>query len=107
MKKAILGIILFSSFQAWAFTQNDCLNGNFKACREIFNKYGSQTDRAGAVELFEKACSAQTLRVSCEISSFSKTETLEKILKTVKRDSGAFVMNGSQIDKFYQISELK
>ncbi len=107
MKKIIFGIILVSFSQTWAFTQSDCLNGNFKACREIFNKYGSQSDRAGAVELFEKACSAQVLRVSCEIISISKSESLKKMLELAKRDAGIFVMNGPQLDKFYQISELK
>ncbi len=61
VRKIIFRIILFSCSQLRAYTQSDCLNGNFKARREIFNKYGNQSDRAGAVELFEKAYSAQTL----------------------------------------------
>lgn len=90
-----------------AATPADCLNGNFRACREIFNQYGSQSDRKGAVELFEKACSAQTLNVSCQIISVSKADSLKKTLELAKPDSGIFVINGLKVDKFYQISEVK
>ncbi len=78
VRKIIFGIILFSRSQLSAYTQSDCLNSNFKACREFFNKYGNQSDRAGAVELFEKACSAQTLHVPREIISVSKPENFKK-----------------------------
>ncbi len=98
---------MLCTLNVFAATQSECLNGNFTACRELFNKYGSQSDRAGAVELFEKACSAQTLHVSCEIISFSKSDSLKKTLELAKPNSGIFVMNGSKVDKFYQISEVK
>lgn len=107
MKIFLLSIILLSSLNVFAATQSDCLNGNFAVCRDLFNKYGSQSDRVGAVELFEKACSAQTLHVSCEIISFSKSDSLKKTLELAKPNSGIFVMNGPKVDKFYQISEVK
>lgn len=91
-----------------AATPTDCLNGSFSACREIFNKYGSQSDKNGAVDLFEKACSAQTLNVSCQIVSTKKSDTLKKTLDLSKTDSsGIFIMSGKTLDKIYQISEIK
>lgn len=100
-------LVLLSFAQGYASTPAECLNGNFKICREIFNKYGAQSDRKGAVELFEKACSAQTLNVSCQIISISKVDSLKKTLELAKPDSGIFIMNGAKVDKFYQISEVK
>lgn len=107
MKNIFLVMSLFGSLSAYASTANECLSGNYKACREVFNKYGSQSDRVGAVDLFEKACSAQNLRVSCHIFSVSKNETLKKTLELAKPDSGMFVMDGAKVDKIYQISEVK
>ena len=107
MKIFLLSFVLLSSLNIFAATQSECLSGNFAVCRDQFNKYGSQSDRAGAVELFEKACSAQTLHVSCEIISFSKADFLKKTLALAKPNSGIFVMNGPKVDKFYQISEVK
>lgn len=105
-------IFLIFSFLAFstagsAATQAECLNGNFKACREVFNKFGSQSDRSGAVELFEKACSAQTLYVSCEVITLTKDASLKKTLEFTKPNAGIFVMSGSKFDKLYQISEVK
>ena len=81
MKNLVFSLVLLSSLCVFAATSNECTGGNFKACREIFNKYGSQTDRAGAVDLFEKACSSQTLRVSCQILSVSKADTMKKMME--------------------------
>lgn len=89
-------------------TSAECLSGNFNSCREVFNKYGSQSDKSGAVELFEKACSAQTLSVSCQIISVKKSETLKKTLEMAKTDpAGTFVVSGQKLDKIYQISETR
>ncbi len=107
MKTIIFCTFLFIFAQVHAAAPTECLNGNFKVCREIFNKYGSQSDRRGAVELFEKACSAQNLSVSCKIISVSKTDSLKKMLELATPDSGMFVMNGAKVDKLYQISEVK
>ncbi|MBL7542645.1 MAG: hypothetical protein JNL11_02465 [Bdellovibrionaceae bacterium] len=100
------------SFFVYAFslgaTPAECLSGNFNSCREVFNKFGSQSEKSGAVELFEKACSAQTLNVSCQIISVKKSETLKKTLEMAKVDpSGTFIMSGQKLDKIYQISETK
>jgi len=103
-----LFLCLLTNVFAMAATSTECLNGNFNSCREIFNKYGSQSDKSGAVELFEKACSAQTLSVSCQIISTKKSDTLKKTLDMAKTDpSGMFVMDGKKFDKIYQISEIK
>jgi len=63
--------------------------------------------RNGAVELFEKACSSQSLKVSCQVVSSLKSDTLKKSLEMARPDAGSFIINGSKIDKIYQISELK
>jgi len=78
--KKIFFLCLLINVYAFGATSTECLNGNFNSCREIFNKYGSQSDKVGVVELFEKACSSQTLSVSCQIVSTKKSETLKKTL---------------------------
>jgi len=92
-----------------AATSTECLNGNFNSCLEIFNKYGSQSDKKGAVELFTKACTSETLNVSCRIVSVKKSETMGKVLEMGRKTypSGSFVMSGQKFDKIYQISEIK
>jgi hypothetical protein len=107
MKALMFGIFLLSSLNVFASKKSECLDGNFVACRDVFNNFGSQSDRAGAVDFFEKACSAQSLRVSCEVISLSKNDSLTKTLELAKPNSGSFVMNGPKIDKFYQISEAR
>lgn len=107
MKLLFFCVILLCFARGHAATPEECLNGNFKICREIFNRYGAQWDRKGAVELFERACSAQTLNVSCQIISISKADSLKKTLELAKPDSGSFVMSGAKIDKLYQFSEAK
>jgi len=107
MKALFFSLIFFSVTNAFSATPNECLNGNFASCREVFNNFGSQTDRSGAVTLFEKACSSQALRVSCQITTTGKADTTKKTLDLAKPDSGMFVINGTKLDKIYQISEVK
>lgn len=45
----LFGIFLTQS--ALAMTKSDCLSGNFSACKEIFNKFGSSSDKNGAANI--------------------------------------------------------
>lgn len=107
MRSFLSFVILLSSVNTLAATPTECLGGSFTACREIFNDYGSRTKRDGAVELFEKACSAQALLVSCKVVSVEKSITMKKMMEMAVPKSGMFVINGPKIDKIYQISEVK
>lgn len=98
---------LFVGSTSFAATPKDCLAGNFAACKEIFNKYGSSSDKAGAVEFFASACASQDLRVVCQVTSTEKSETLKKTLDLARSETALFVMNGKNLDKIYQITQLK
>lgn len=106
-KKLFFIFVFLILAETKAATSEQCLNGSFTACKEVFNKFGSQSDKNGAVELFEKACSSQLLKVSCLTTSVLKENTLQKSLELSKPNSGLFVISGNKIDKIYQISESK
>lgn len=107
MKLFFASIFFFAGANCFAATPKDCVSGNFAACKEIFNKYGSTSDKAGAVELFTNACASQDLRVVCQVTSIEKAETLKKALELAKPETALFVMSGKNFDKIYQISQLK
>ncbi len=107
MKNLLMTALVLSASQySFAMPEKDCLGGSFPECQRIFNQYGSQSNREGAVEMFVKACSSQKLQVICQITSSSKSETLKKSLELAKTNSAIFVINGSELDKIYQISKV-
>ena len=105
----IILIVAFLCFpNAFASTPKElCLAGNYSFCREIFSKYGSQSNREGAVDFFEEACSSQNLRVSCLVLSVAKVDILKKGLEIANPRAEMFTISGTKIDKIYQITELK
>lgn len=107
MKKIIFTLIVLSLSTVFASTPEKCFSGDFKACRDIMNNYGRQSDKAGAVEFFEKVCSSQSLLVSCRVVSATKSDSLQKGLEVANPNSGMFIISGRKIDKIYQVSEVK
>jgi len=102
--------IIFSFLLAqysFGTTKNDCVDGNFAACKEIFNHYGSTTDQNGAADFFASACASQNLKITCEVISTDKSETLKKILEVAGMNSAVFVINGTKVDKIYKISAAR
>jgi len=105
--KALIAIGLLLSPIALAATPKDqCLNGSYVACKRIFSKYGSQTDRRGAAELFTTACLSQKVKMKCEIASSEKSQTMKKVLEMMatESDHAVFVINGPKVDKIYKVS---
>jgi hypothetical protein len=90
-----------------AATKNECINGNFESCKEIVNGYGRTTDKSGATEFFAAACASQNLKISCQIITSDKSETLKKTMDFYSKDSALFVMNGDKTDKIYKIVQVK
>lgn len=98
---------LFLARSTFAATKTDCLSGNFSACKEILNKYGSTSDRNGATEFFANACASQNLKVICEVISTEKSETVKRSLEVASTNSAVFVISGPKVDKIYKVSAIK
>ncbi len=106
--KFLLLIFLFSGAQeSFGATEKQCLDGSFAACKEIFDHYGSSSNKQGAAELFARACASQHLRVACQITTADASETLKKTIELAKPEASTFVIDGKLINKIYSFSSIK
>lgn len=97
-------LVIFGTQTSFGATKNECLNGNFEACKKIISDYGSTSDKTGAIDFFENACSSQNLKINCQIVSVKQSETLKKSLELANYSSAQFIVTGSKINKIYLIS---
>ena len=106
MKVLATSLALVGSNALAAATAGECVGGAYAACQELIDRYGATTDKRGAVELFARACASPDLRVVCRITSTRKAETLARMLELSRPGSAQFVMNGKDLDKIYQMSQV-
>jgi hypothetical protein len=106
MKYIGAGLVFLLGQHSFSATKSECLSGDYSACKDIFNQYGRSSEKIGAIEFFGDVCASQNLKVTCEVFSIEKSETLRKTLELGRAESSIFIMSGAKVDKLYRLSSL-
>lgn len=86
---------------ASAAPEAECLAGNFKSCKKVFDYYGSTSKDGGRFDFFAKVCASENLRVDCQVLSVEDSELTQKLLEVASSDTGVFAVGGKKLAKLY------